>query len=80
MTQLNRDDVDLKNRECKVLGKGNKERIVYIDAVTAMTIDEYLKSNCLPLELSNRKGFKQYGEGKESEWRRYDLCSLITTT
>ena len=43
MTQLNRDDVDLKNRECRVLGKGNKERIVYIDAVTAMTIDEYLK-------------------------------------
>lgn len=44
MTQLNRNDVDLKNRECKVLGKGNKERIVYIDSVTAMTINEYLKN------------------------------------
>lgn len=44
MTQLNRDDVDLRNRECKVLGKGNKERIVYIDQVTAMTLNEYLKS------------------------------------
>ena len=42
-TRLNRDDVDLNNRECKVLGKGNKERIVYIDSVTAMTISEYLK-------------------------------------
>lgn len=44
MTQLNRTDVDLKNRECKVLGKGNKERIVYLDAVTAMTISDYLNS------------------------------------
>lgn len=42
MTQLNRDDINLQKRECKVLGKGNKERIVYIDAVTAMTIEEYL--------------------------------------
>lgn len=44
MIQLNCDDVDLKNRECKVLGKGNKERIVYIDTVSAMTLDEYLKT------------------------------------
>lgn len=42
MTQLDRDDINLQKRECKVLGKGNKERIVYIDAVTAMTIAEYL--------------------------------------
>ncbi len=42
--QLNRDDIDLRNRECKVLGKGNKERIVYIDTITAMTLSEYLKN------------------------------------
>ena len=41
---LNREDVDIKNRECKVLGKGNKERIVYIDSVAAIALDEYLKS------------------------------------
>ena len=44
MTQLDRDDINLQKRECKVLGKGNKERIVYIDAVTAMTIAEYLNN------------------------------------
>ena len=44
VTQLNIDDVDLKNRECKVLGKGNKERIVYIDTVTAMVLAEYIKN------------------------------------
>lgn len=41
--QLNRNDVDLTNLECKVLGKGNKERIVYIDAVTGMLIQQYLE-------------------------------------
>ena len=42
VTQLNRDDVDLVGLECKVLGKGNKERTVYIDSVTAMILKEYL--------------------------------------
>ena len=43
VVQLNRNDVDLTSMECKVLGKGNKERRVYIDAVTAMVLAEYLK-------------------------------------
>lgn len=39
---LNRCDVNLQTLECKVLGKGNKERIVFIDEVTAMVLSEYL--------------------------------------
>ena len=42
MTRLNRDDVDLVNLECTVLGKGNKERTVFLDAVTGMLIRDYL--------------------------------------
>jgi site-specific recombinase XerD len=42
MTRLNRDDVDLINLECKVLGKGNKERTVFLDSVTGMLIRDYL--------------------------------------
>lgn len=42
MCQLNRDDVDLNNLECTVLGKGNKERTVYLDPVAGMMIKEYL--------------------------------------
>ena len=42
MVQLNREDVDLQNLRCKVLGKGNKERIIYMDAVTAMSVRRYL--------------------------------------
>lgn len=43
MTQLNRDDVDFTNLECRVLGKGNKERTVYLDAVAGMVLQSYLK-------------------------------------
>lgn len=43
MTQLNRTDVDLTILECKVLGKGNKERTVYLDEATGMLVREYLK-------------------------------------
>ena len=42
MTQLNRADVDLTNLECKVLGKGNKERTVYLSAVAGMVLRDYL--------------------------------------
>ena len=42
MTQLNRDDVDLVGLECKVLGKGNKERTVYLSQVAGMTLRDYL--------------------------------------
>ena len=41
---LNRNDIDLQNKECVVLGKGNKERIVYLDDVTAMLLTVYLEN------------------------------------
>lgn len=41
---LDRTAVDLTARECKVHGKGDKERTVYFDAVTAMMIKRYLDS------------------------------------
>ena len=41
---LNRDDIDFVSMECTVLGKGNKERTVYIDSVTAMLLKRYFKS------------------------------------
>lgn len=44
MTGLNRDAVDLSKLRCKVLGKGNKERFVYLDEVAGMYIEQYLAS------------------------------------
>lgn len=43
MVRLNREDVNLATLECRVLGKGNKERTVYLDQVAAMTLEAYLK-------------------------------------
>lgn len=37
-------DIDLKLGEIKVLGKGNKERIVYLNAIASDAIDNYLNS------------------------------------
>lgn len=42
-------DLDLKNRSCSVLGKGNKYRTVYFGAKTAEVLEHYLRQrNCLP--------------------------------
>ncbi len=43
MVLLNRKDLDFNERECIVLGKGSKERIVYFDARTKLHLQEYLK-------------------------------------
>ncbi len=44
MVLLNREDIDFNERECVVLGKGNKERIVYFDARTKIHLKNYLDS------------------------------------
>ena len=43
MIGLNRDNVDLSKLECKVIGKGNKERIVYLNQVAGMFLEKYLE-------------------------------------
>ena len=44
MVLLNRADIDFSERECVVLGKGNKQRIVYFDARTKIHLQNYLAS------------------------------------
>ena len=39
---LNRSDIDFELGEAVVLGKGNKERTVYLNEVAALTLKEYL--------------------------------------
>ena len=41
---LNRNDINFNERECVVLGKGNKQRIVYFDARTKIHLQNYLES------------------------------------
>ena len=42
LVNLDRDDIDFENRECVVLGKGNKQRKVYFDARTKIHLQKYL--------------------------------------
>lgn len=44
MVLLNRDDINFTERECVVLGKGDKERVVYFDARAKLHLQEYLDS------------------------------------
>ena len=43
LVNLNKEDIDFENRECIVVGKGNKERTVYFDAKTKLHLMNYLK-------------------------------------
>ena len=43
LVKINIKDVDFENRECVVLGKGNKQRKVYFDAKTKIHIKQYLE-------------------------------------
>lgn len=44
VSRLDISDVDFERMECVVLGKGNKERTVYLSDVAAMHLQEYLDS------------------------------------
>ena len=65
LTGLDRDAVDLDNLRCVVHGKGNKERMVYLDGVTGMLIRAYMaerrdKSEAL---FTNRYGNRLTQDG-----------------
>lgn len=44
LVALNRDDINFHERECVVLGKGSKQRLVYFDARTKIHLRNYLDS------------------------------------
>lgn len=44
LVTLNCEDINFDERECVVLGKGDKERIVYFDARTKIHLQNYLQS------------------------------------
>ena len=79
VTSLNRDDVDLENGECIVLGKGNKERTVYLDEVAVLTLREYLASrndNIDALFIGKRKERLQPG-GVRAMMKKLSISSGV---
>ena len=66
MARLKRSDVDLSERECVVLGKGDKQRTVYFDARTKIHLKAYLdarKDGCDALFVSVKGTVKPLGIG-----------------
>lgn len=43
LVRINRNDLNFQERQCVVLGKGNKERIVYFNARAKIHIEAYLR-------------------------------------
>ena len=74
LVQLNIDDIDFTERECTVLGKGDKERIVYFDVRSKLHLRQYLNSRndnnpALFVSLSNPHNRLKIG-GVESRLRK----------
>lgn len=44
VVRLNRDDINFITRDAVVLGKGSKERTIYLTSVALMHLEDYLKS------------------------------------
>ena len=74
MVMLNREDINFSERECVVLGKGNKERIVYFDARAKIHLQSYLnyrQDNDPALFVSLRAPYKRLKiGGVESRLRK----------
>ena len=63
LVNLDREDIDFQNRECIVLGKGNKQRLVYFDARAKIHLQNYLDSRTddnPALFVSLQRPFKRF--------------------
>ena len=62
---LKLDDVNLANKTCIVLGKGNKERVCYFNETTKFLLEQYLDErtdNNPYLFVSSKKPYNQLGK------------------
>ena len=75
------DDIDLSNKEIKVLGKGNKERIVYLNNHAVESIKNYLnnsRSELLGNKKSNKLFINHIGGNLTTRGVRTILDNIIT--
>jgi integrase/recombinase XerC len=84
LVNLREVQVDSGNRSIKVLGKGNKERVIPVSEVLLVAIREYSHKKRAEFEhadmeflLVNRKGKKLYGKYVDRAVRRY--LAQVTT-
>lgn len=77
LVQLNIEDIDFEERECTVLGKGDKERIVYFDVRSKLHLKQYIDSRsddnpALFVSLNNPHNRLKIG-GVESRLRKIGI-------
>jgi site-specific recombinase XerD len=81
LEKLDIDDVDFEERECIVLGKGDKERVVYFDARTKLHLKKYLstrKDSNPALFVSIRRPYKRLQtSGVESMLKKAGITSNV---
>ncbi len=82
VSRLDISDVDFERMECTVLGKGNKERIVYLSPVAVMHLQEYLASrmdtsNAL---FSGKRGERLGKNGIEAIIKKIGVTAGIENT
>ena len=65
LVELDRDDIDFENREFILHGKGDKERIAFIDKLTAAILRDYLstRTDACPALFVNRYGNRLTTDG-----------------
>ncbi|HEX5023647.1 MAG TPA: tyrosine-type recombinase/integrase [Agriterribacter sp.] len=84
LINIKENQVDIKQKSIKVLGKGNKERIIPLDAGITNSIEEYMATKIKELKpfdseylLVNAKGRKLYPKYVYLVVKKY--LSLVTT-
>lgn len=64
ITNMNKADINLQSMSMKVIGKGNKERVVYLSIKALHHLKKYLKSrkdDCEALFVTKRKPYRRIG-------------------
>lgn len=79
VSRLDINDIDFERMECMVIGKGNKERVVYLTDVAAMHLREYLQSRTDMSEaLFIGRGGKRLGKnGIEALLKRIGISAGV---
>lgn len=79
VARLDVDDIDFDSLECTVIGKGNKERIVYLSSVAAMHLKEYIATRKdFSTALFVGKGSSRIGKnGIEALLRRIGMAAGV---
>lgn len=76
LVRLNRDEINLKTREFRVIGKGGKYRIVFLSEDAATAISAYLNAR----KDSLKPVFINHGRGKKDPSLNLNEQKRITTT